>query len=170
MNLDEFLKSNKEILDLETQIRDLNNKLYTLKINKSKNIEDVSSNIIADLFNKINFKEAIISVDILLDVSLNEDSINKGFTCCFNLDIKNIPEDEIFAIENFCDVLINGEEFYYCYYNSKMTISFETKEELRDILNYFSVDNSKISFSISDLAKSIIDFSNDLSNFSLEFF
>lgn len=168
MNLDEFLKSNKEILDLETQIRDLNNKLYTLKINKSKDI-DVNSNIIANLFNKINFKEAIISVDVLLDASLNEDSINKGFTCCFNLDIRNIPEDEIFAIENFCDVLINGEEFYYCYYDSKMTISFETKEELRDILNYFNVDGSKISFSISDTAKSIINISNDLSNFSLEF-
>lgn len=170
MNLDDFLKSNKEILDLETQIRDLNNKLYTLKINKSKDIEDVSSNIIADLFNKINFKEAIMSTDILLDASLSEDSIDKRFTCCFNLDIKNISKDKIFAIENFCDVLINGKGFYYCYYDSKMTISFETKEELRDILNYFNIDGSKISFSISDTAKSIIDFSNDLSNFSLEFF
>lgn len=169
MNLDEFFKSNKEILDLETQIHDLNNKLYVLKVNKSKDIEAISSDIIANIFNKINIKEAIISANILLDISLNEDSINKSFTCCFSLDIKNIPEDKIFAIESFCDVLINGKEFYYCYYNSKMTIYFETKKELRDILNYFNVDNFKISFSVSDMAKKIIDISKDLNDFNLEF-
>lgn len=170
MNLDDFLKLNKEILDFEKQLYDLNNKIYNLKLNKEKNIDSLSSDFVAKLFNEVNFKELITSANISIDISINDvNDISKNFTCCFDLNIKNISEEKIFAIENFYDILINGKEFSYCYFNNKISISFETKKELSEILNFFNVDYSKISFSVSDTIKNIINISKDLNDFNLEF-